>query len=316
MIEVVVKNRKEEAKDIISFELVAKDGDKLPSFTAGAHIDIFLKSGLIRQYSICNNPNEASFYKLAILKDSNSRGGSIELHETVKNEDILQISAPRNLFELEKNVKKHVLFGAGIGITPILSMGEHLSDKGESFQIHYSAKTEKNAAFIDEIKASRLEPFTKFYFSDKNNRLNIQKELESLELGTHIYICGSNRYIDSILEVYSSLKLPESQLHREFFSSGEEVDKSKNIEFEVELKSSGKIYTIPSNQTIFEVLDDNGVALAVSCESGVCGSCVTKVISGIPEHRDQFLLDSEKKENKIMTPCCSRAKSEKLILDL
>lgn len=315
MIEVVVKNRKEEAKDIISFELVAKDGTSLPSFTAGAHIDIYLKSGLVRQYSICNNPNEAIFYKLAILKDINSRGGSIEIHETLKNGDILEISSPRNLFELDSKAKKHLLFGAGIGVTPILSMAEHLADINECFQMHYSAKTEENAAFVDEIKASRLNAFTKFYFSDKNNRLNIQKELESMNKDTHIYICGSNRYIDSIIEVYKNLKLPESQLHREFFSSSV-VDKDKDIEFEVELKSSGKVYIIPSNQSIFEVLDDNGIELAVSCESGVCGSCVTKVISGTPEHRDQFLLDSEKKENKIMTPCCSRAKSKKLVLDL
>ena len=316
MIDVIVKNRKEEVKDIISFELVEKDGGKLPPFTAGAHIDIYLKSGLTRQYSICNNPNDANFYKVAILKESASRGGSIEIHDTIKNEDILQISEPRNLFELEPNAKKYLLFAAGIGITPILSMAEYLADKGADFQIHYSAKSKNSASFADQLSSSKLGDFTKFYFSDENNRLDIQKELESIDSDAHIYVCGSNRYIDNILEVYSKLNLPESQIHREFFSSSVEVDESKDAEFEVELKNSGKIYTIPSDRTIFEVLDENGVEITVSCEQGVCGSCMTKVIDGIPEHRDSFLLDSEKKANNIITPCCSRAKSEKLILDL
>lgn len=317
MFKVIVKEKREEAESIVSFKLSPVENIELADSTPGAHIDIHLPSGLVRQYSIVKHSKSENYYQIAVLEEINSRGGSIELNQKVSQGDEITISEPRNLFELTKNAKRYLLFAGGIGITPILPMAEYLDSIGADYTLHYSCSTKEKTAFFDYINSSSIIKKTTFYLSngDESKRVNADALLKTANKDTHIYTCGSNRYIDYILDTAKLNHWHDNNVHREFFSAAA-IDDSADKPFDVLLNNSGSIFQIPADQSVFEVLDDAGIELAVSCEQGVCGSCVTTVLSGDIDHRDQFLTDPEKAKNNQFTPCCSRAKGSRLVLDM
>ncbi|MDB5818539.1 MAG: ferredoxin [Rhizobacter sp.] len=317
MLSVRVAARKVEALDIASFELVEAQGKPLPSFSAGSHVDVELPGGLVRQYSLCNDPSEGHRYQIAVLRDPASRGGSRAMHEVLKIGDVIQISVPKNHFELAHAAGKHLLMAGGIGVTPVLCMAERLAVMGADFEMHYAARSRERTAFIDRISASPFASKVVFHFDDgaAEQKLNIAQVLSTATADTHLYVCGPKGYMDAVLSTARSAGWPEERLHFEFF--GAEVEKSATDEsFQVKMASSGKVVTVGKDQTITEALAAAGIEVLTSCEQGVCGTCLTRVLEGIPDHKDMYLTPAEQAANDQFLPCCSRSKSPMLVLDI
>ncbi|MFQ6346120.1 PDR/VanB family oxidoreductase [Pseudomonas sp. R11F] len=316
MIDVVVVSRNNEAQDICSFELASVDGNPLPAFSAGAHIDVHLPDGLIRQYSLCNHPEERHRYLIGVLKDPTSRGGSRSLHEQLQPGARLSISAPRNLFPLVCDARRSVLFAGGIGITPILCMAEHLAQAGADFELHYCARASERAAFVQRLKASPFAERVFLHFDEQpDTALDIGQVLAAPADDVHLYVCGPGGFMQHVLDSARALGWQDSCLHREYFSAAP-VDSRLDGRFSVQIGSSGKVFEIPVDQSVVQVLESHGITIAVSCEQGVCGTCLTRVLDGVPEHRDLFLTEQEQALNDQFTPCCSRSKTPMLVLDL
>lgn len=312
-------NKKTEAEGICSVDLIDPHGRELPAFEAGAHLDVRVNDTLTRQYSLSNDPAERHRYRLAVLRETASRGGSVAMHDDLKNDSFLMVSTPRNHFALHAGAKRHLLFAGGIGITPILSMAHQLTADNAEFELHYTAKSAARMAFKAEIENSAFAQHSHFYFSDGDENQRFRAQLPTLvpqpDTDTHVYFCGPGSFIDAVTQAFTDKGWDKHQLHTEHFTAAE-IDTSDDGSFEVELASSGEVYTIPADQTVFEVLDEAGVFIATSCEQGVCGTCLTRVIDGVPEHRDMFMDDDEHAANDQFTPCCSRSKSARLVIDL
>ncbi|SHF50314.1 vanillate O-demethylase ferredoxin subunit [Marinomonas polaris DSM 16579] len=318
MIPVVVRNVVTEAQGVVRLVLGSEDGSDLPSFDAGAHIDLHLPSGLIRQYSLCRIQPEAQYYEIAVLKDPQSRGGSAEVHR-LKIGDTLLISTPKNHFPLMDTTRHSVLIAGGIGVTPILPMAQQLQKMGLSFEFHYCARSPETAAFSSALESASFADKMQFHYSEVagSSQMDVVSVLSRHANDSELYICGPASFIDYVLLQAKMLGWPEDRLHREFFAApilDENV--SENTAFKVKIHSTGEIFDVGVDQSIFEALDENGIFLAVSCESGVCGTCQTGVIDGVPDHRDVFLTDKEHAQGKLIMPCCSRSKTPVLELDL
>lgn len=316
-LQVRVARKAQEALDIVTLELVSADGRALPSFSAGSHVDVQLPGGITRQYSLCNDPKETHRYLIGVLRDPASRGGSAAVHDSLKEGDLLQISAPRNHFPLAHDAKQHLLLAGGIGVTPILCMVERLAITGAAFEMHYATRAPERTAFRARIAASSFADRVHFHYDngDAAQKLDLNALLANPQAGTHLYVCGPRGYMDAVLGTARAAGWPESQLHYEFF--GAEVTKSDNdAGFEIKLASSGRIVMVPKDQTVTQALAAAGVEVMVSCEQGVCGTCLTRVLEGVPEHKDSYLTPEEQAANDQFTPCCSRSRTPQLVLDL
>lgn len=316
-LQVRVARKAAEAQDIVTLELVAADGAALPAFSAGSHIDVQLPNGFTRQYSLCNDPQETHRYQIGVLRDAASRGGSAAVHDLLKEGDVLTISAPRNHFGLAHEAKKHLLLAGGIGVTPILCMAERLANTGGDFAMHYATRAPERTAFRQRIAASAFAARVQFHYDngDAAQKLDLQALLSQPEAGTHLYVCGPKGFMDAVLNTARAAGWPEAQIHYEFF--GAEVTKSdSDASFEIKLASSGRIVMVPKDQTVVQALAAAGVDIMISCEQGVCGTCLTRVLEGVPDHKDSYLTPEEQAANDQFTPCCSRSKTPQLVLDL
>lgn len=316
-ISVRVARKQREAEDICSFELVADNGQPLPAFSAGSHVDVQLPGGLSRSYSLCNPPGENHRYLIGVLRDAASRGGSQAMHDQVNEGDVLQISAPKNHFELAHDAKHHLLLAGGIGVTPVLCMAERLAHSGASFDMHYCTRSLPRTAFHQRIAGSAFSDKVRFHFDDgaAEQKLDLAALLVPPEDGVHLYVCGPKGFMDAVLNTARSNGWPEAQLHYEFFA-GAVVATENDASFEVQVASSGQIVIVPLGKTVVQALSEAGVEVQVSCEQGVCGTCLTRIIEGIPDHKDLYLTPEEQEANDQFTPCCSRSKSARLVLDL
>jgi vanillate O-demethylase ferredoxin subunit len=316
MIDVVVVSRKDEAQGICSYELASIDQGPLPAFSAGAHIDVHLPGGLIRQYSLCNHPEEQHRYVIGVLKDPASRGGSQILHEWVNAGDRLRISEPRNLFPLAHQAKRSLLFAGGIGITPILCMAERLAHSGADFEMHYCARSSERAAFVDRIRNSAFANQVFLHFDEQpDTALNAAHVLANPQDNVHVYVCGPGGFMQHVLDSARAQGWQEALLHREYFAATP-TDTRQDGSFSVKVSSTGQVFEIPADKTVVQVLESHGIDIAMSCEQGICGTCLTRVLDGVPEHRDLFLSEEEQALNDQFTPCCSRSKSPLLVLDI
>ncbi len=306
------------ATDICTLELVAaQDGTALPGFSAGSHVDVHLPGGLTRQYSLCNDPKETHRYLIGVLRDPASRGGSQAVHDLVQEGQVLQISTPKNHFPLAHDAKRSLLLGGGIGITPILCMAERLAVMGADFELHYCTRSPERTAFRERIAASGFADQVQFHFDDgaPEQKLNLATLLSTPKDGCHLYVCGPKGFMDAVLKTARDQGWPESQLHYEFFAA--EVTKSEaDAAFEIKLASSGRIIPVAKDQTVTKALSAAGVEIQTACEQGVCGTCLTRVLEGVPDHKDQYLTPEEQASNDQFLPCCSRAKTARLVLDL
>lgn len=308
----------EEALNICTFELARTDGEELPPFTAGSHIDVSMPNGMTRQYSLCNDSTETHRYLIAVLKDITSRGGSRAMHELVQEGDEISISAPRNHFAMAHPPGESLLLAGGIGITPILCMAQRLAALGENFEVHYSARSQAAMAFRERIARSSFASKVHLHFDDgeSHQRLNLPSLVDTPGAHyRHLYVCGPKGFMDAVLGNARAAGWPEARLHYEFFSAAPPVF-GDDGGFEVQLASNGKVVVVPKNKTVVEALAAAGVHVPVSCEQGVCGTCLTRVLEGECDHRDLFLTLEEQGRNDQFTPCVSRAKSAQLVLDL
>jgi vanillate O-demethylase ferredoxin subunit len=315
-LEVKVVRKTREAEDIASFELACEDGSPLPAFSAGSHIDVQVPGGLTRQYSLCNDAAEKHRYRIAVLRDAASRGGSIAMHDAVHEGDTLHISEPRNHFPLQ-HASRSLLFAGGIGVTPLLCMAQRLAAIDADFTLHYCARSQERTAFREEIAASKFAGRVKFHFDagPPEQKLNLDQALGSPDAGTHLYVCGPTGFIDYVVNTAKAKGWSADHIHLEYFGAAPQ-DTAGDTAFDVQIASSGKTYTVAANQTIVQALAEHGIEILTSCEQGVCGTCITRVLDGEPDHRDLYFTDEEKAKNDQFTPCCSRARSRTLILDL
>jgi vanillate O-demethylase ferredoxin subunit len=314
---VVAKTWRETA-DVHGFDLVDPEGRELPPFTAGAHVDVEIQPGLVRQYSLCNDPRRRDHYQIAVLRESASRGGSAGLLDRVEAGQTLRVSEPRNHFALEPSARRTLLIAGGIGITPILCMAERLAYTGATFELHYAARSPARAPFLERIRGSAFADRTRVYFSEGPgaSRLDLGAMLADPVPGAHLYVCGPARLIEAALATAKARGWPASRTHREFFAPPEGAEHGPAEAFEVEIASSGQVITVPADQTVTQVLAAHGIEVATSCEQGVCGTCVTRVLEGVPDHRDFYLTAEEQAAGDQMTLCCSRARTRRLVLDL
>lgn len=315
-LQVRVQRKSQEAEGIVALELVSADGRPLPGFGAGSHIDVNLPNGLVRQYSLCNSAAERHRYRIAVLREPTSRGGSAAVHDLVKEGDVLTISAPRNHFALH-DAPRSLLLAGGIGVTPILCMAQRLATWGADFEMHYCTRSPARTAFREEIAASGFADKVHLHHDDGPDaqKLRVAELLKTPEPGTQIYVCGPGGFIDHVVNTAKANGWPAQQIHLEYFAAAAQ-DTSGDQPFEVKLTSSGQTYRIPKDQTIVQALRAEGVEIMVSCEQGVCGTCITRVLEGVPDHRDCYLTDDERAANDQFTPCCSRSKTPLLVLDL
>ncbi len=304
-----------ETDDVVVMHLVSMDGSPLPQFTAGAHIDVAILPEVTRQYSLCNNPSDRTHYEIAVLRERNSRGGSAALHDRFDKGDTLRISLPRNHFPLESRIGKVLLIAGGIGVTPLLSMAQHLNERGADFELHYCTRTRERTAFHRRLAecAFRDRVFHHFDESEPASALDPQRLLFGLGSLAPVYVCGPAGFIDWICNAAKAEGLPEASLHKEYFASETAAaDKSGDTPFCLQLARSGKTIEVGAEETAADALARHGIQLPISCQQGICGTCVTRVLDGVPEHRDMLMIDGDND----FTPCCSRSKTPLLVIDL
>lgn len=305
----------DETPDIRSFRFVRADGQDLPEYEPGAHIDVTAPSGITRQYSLCGPLDDKRAYTVAVKKEVESRGGSRSLHDDVTVGMELEIGAPRNLFALDPAAKEHLLFGAGIGVTPLLSMAYRLHATNAPFTLHYFVRSEEHAAFFQLMKTLPFAGKIQFHFGILPDQLpSYLEERMAVNSTAHVYTCGPGPFMDLVVTAAGKTR-PEDHIHLEHFKA-EPVAEGDADSFEVKLASSGKILNVPASMTILKVLEQEGIAIDTSCKEGICGSCVIPVLDGEPDHRDHCLSKKEKAANNQICTCVSRAKSAMLVLDL
>lgn len=305
------------ALDIVTLELAALDGTSLPPFSAGSHIDVEVRPGLVRQYSLCNDASEQHRYVIGVLRDPASRGGSIAVHDELQEGQEIRISQPRNHFPLMPGAKRTLLLAGGIGVTPILCMAERLARTNAPFSMHYCARSPERMAFREQIQAAAYAGKVQLHFDDgaDEQKLDLAAVLHQQCEDTHLYVCGPAGFIDFVLSGAKAAGWDDERIHYEFFSA-KQVDTSEDERFEVQIASTGQVYGIGEGDTIASVLAQAGIEISTSCEQGICGACITRVLEGEVDHRDQVLSDKEREEEGWFTPCCSRAAGKRLVLDL
>ncbi|MEP4892269.1 MAG: PDR/VanB family oxidoreductase [Aliiglaciecola sp.] len=313
MIQVTISKKSPLTQNICRLNLSATDGSQLPKATPGSHIDVHLPNDIIRQYSLCSEA-DSSDYEIAVLNEPQGRGGSKYVHENLKVGDTITISEPKNLFPLSSDAKNTLLVAAGIGITPILSMAEYLLQQGANFSLHYCVKSPEQAAYIERIKNSGLAPHTHFYFSE-NGRVNLSDVIQTPYDDLHLYVCGPAEFNDAVIACASEKNWQAENIHREYFTAAA-IDHSDDESFEIEINSTSDIFRVSADESILNVLEEKGYDIPVACEEGVCGTCLTGLLAGEADHKDVFLTDQEHAKMDQITPCCSRAKSARLKLDL
>lgn len=310
-----------EAEGICSFELASASGESLPAFSAGSHIDVHFDvgghGGLTRQYSLCNDPSESHRYLIAVLREGASRGGSAAMHDTVHEGATLAISPPKNHFALAHDATRHLLMAGGIGITPLLCMAERLAAVGAPFKMHYATRSQARTAFAQRIGASPFAGHVQFHFDDGDatQKLDICVVLAAQPPGTHVYVCGPRGFMDAVIGAARSVGWADARIHYEYFSA-DVTPQAGDGAFEVMLASSGRVIAVKPDQTVIAALAAAGVVVPTSCEQGVCGTCLTRVIAGQIDHRDSYLTPEEQAAGDQFLPCCSRAGSARLVLDI
>jgi ferredoxin-NADP reductase len=306
-----------EAQHILGFELVPIDpATALPAFTAGAHIDVHLPGGLLRSYSLLNDPRETHRYCIGVNLDAHSRGGSRHMHEQLRTGAVLSISAPRNLFEMDESSPFNVFIAGGIGITPMLSMIARSQALGTPWRLHYAARTREHAGFLDVLAAYQDQPGAEvrlnFDQESGGRMLDLNAVIAALPEGAHVYACGPQPLLAAYEQATASL--PPARVHREYFAAKEAA--ATDGSYTVTLARSQRTLQIQPGQTLLDGLIAIGAEPTFSCQQGICGTCEVRVLEGTPDHRDMVLTEAEQAANDRMMVCCSGAKSARLVLDL
>ncbi len=301
----------------LSLILQAAAGEILPTYSAGAHIDIIIPGIGPRQYSLCGMPDRGNGYEVCIRLTDTSTGGSRYLHQQLKAGARLAISPPRNHFPLPE-AGRYLLFAGGIGITPLLAMAEAIAARKGGLELHYYVASARQTAFSPRLTQLAAGGTVAIHCSEEGAsfRQRIPACLTTPDPDTAVVACGPEGFIQRLQSVMEEYRWSPSQFVFERFTPATENNTAAKNAFYIELASSGQRLQVAADQTIAQVLQHAGVEVMLSCEQGMCGSCITGVLDGIPEHRDSVLTAEEKAGNDQITLCCSRAKSPGLVLDL
>ncbi|MGK4591599.1 PDR/VanB family oxidoreductase [Amycolatopsis sp. w19] len=304
----------EETPEIRTLRLVRQDDEPLRvRYRAGAHVDVVGPTGVLRQYSLCGAPDDPRSILIAVKREPASRGGSVAMHQ-VSVGDHLKISEPRNLLTVAEDADRHVLVAGGIGITPLLSMAYELYTWGSEFELHYFARSRETAAFVELLEervefADRIRPH--FGVPRAGHPAVLRTIAEGLTPSTHVYTCGPDGFMRQVGDVLGPV-VGADHVHVEHFEAAE-VDTSGDRPLTVEL-DTGEEFEVPAGKSILAVLEDNGIEVFKSCEEGICGSCVSGVLEGTPDHRDNCLTAADREGQ--MALCVSRALTDRLVIEL
>jgi len=302
-----------EAEGVISLELRALDGVVLPPWTPGAHIDLLLPSGLVRQYSLCGDPQQRRSLRIAVLLEANGRGGSREVHGALRLGQQLAIRGPRNAFPMQAG-EAYLFVAGGIGVTPIMAMAQAAQRAGVDWHMLYGGRSRRSMAFIDELQAmgaGRVEVVP----LDEVGLLDLDAVVAAARAGRQVYSCGPAALLDALTAGFAEAGLLE-RLHLERFAPLQAPVEQGTEALTVILARSGTQLQVPPGCTIMAALRAAGHEVASSCEQGVCGMCETRVLDGVPDHRDMLLSESERARGNVMMLCVSRALTPTLTLDL
>ena len=309
----IVGRRSVVADDVVALELRAADGAPLPPWSAGAHIDVEVAPGLVRQYSLCGDLGEPDRWRIAVLREPASRGGSRGVHENLVEGHAVRARGPRNNFPL-RPADRYVFLAGGIGITPMLPMVAEAALAGADWQLHYGGRTRSSMAFADELAEAHGSRVT-LYPEDEVGRIDLAGLLARPDPRTLIYCCGPDGLLRAVEEHCRAW--PDDALRVERFVPREAgVEAPPPGAFEVVLGRSGTTLTVPADRSLLDVLEAAGVDVDSSCREGTCGTCETTVLSGEVDHRDSLLTEAEQKANDTMFVCVSRARTARLVLDL
>lgn len=304
---------------IRTLELAAEDGGKLPGFSAGGHIRVTLPDGTERHYSLVNIFPDAdatadpTVYRLGIRLEEDGKGGSRYMHGLGAG-DVIDASLPRNDFALIDTDAPALLIAGGIGVTPLISMASELKAKGRPFGFHYAGRSRGLLAFVEELAAIDANALTLHCDDEPETCIDLKSLIGKAPADGHIYVCGPRGMIEAVREIAHARGLAKDHVHFELFDAPQTETGDKA--FEVEISSTGQVFTVPPGKSIIEVLEAEGVDLIYDCQRGDCGICQTTVLEGVPDHRDVILTDDERAANDVMQICVSRAKSARLVLDL
>lgn len=301
---------------MLGVELRAPDGSNLPTFTAGAHIDLQLPGGICRQYSLANPPAERKHYVLGIGLAPASRGGSAFVHQSLATGDTLEVGEPRALFGIAPHATEHIFVAGGIGITPILSMIAWCEANARPWRLLYCVRTRARAAY-----AWTLAPYGSQVHlhvdQETDGPPDLQRWLHDAAGDAHVYCCGPEGLMNAVQAAGLGVGLGEKSLHFERFSPPQSTGRSAAADaFTVVLHRSGKRIVVPSEQSLLEALEHAQVAIPFSCREGMCRSCEVPLIAGEADHRDFVLSDQEWEAHSCILPCVSRARTSELLLDL
>ncbi|MFV9452664.1 PDR/VanB family oxidoreductase [Rhodococcus sp. NM-2] len=297
-----------EAESVTSYEFARADGGELPAWEPGAHVDVHLPSGTVRQYSLCGDPADSTRYRIAVLELPAGRGGSVEVHRELRPGRLIEVGRPRSNFALTE-ADRYVFVAGGIGVTPMLPMIREVQRRGETWELVYGARTAEHFAFVNELDASAVQLVPQ----DTSGHLDLEAIVAS-SAGAAVYCCGPTPLMDALVERMSKAGRADDLYLERFAASAPTV--ASSCEFEVELARSEKVVPVRPDQTVLEAVRDAGIDHPSSCEMGICGSCEVKVLGGDVDHRDDLLTETERAQCNSMMICVSRARGDRLVLDL
>ncbi len=288
------------------------DGKPLPQFSAGAHITVHVPNGMLRKYSLCNDPAERDRYLVAVKRETSGRGGSTTLIDSAKPGDELMVTAPVNDFELPQRAQDFLFIAGGIGITPIMAMIREVQRQGKRFRLYYCTRSPETTAFIDELSAPEFKDKVTIHHDHGNpaNSLDLRTVLLERKNREHLYCCGPRPLMEAVRDMTGHWS--SAAVHFEAFSDAD-IHKATDRPFKVRLARSGDMLEVPADKTILEVLREHGLDVPSSCETGTCGTCRTKLLAGQADHRDLVLAEPERADNIMI--CVSRARTDEITIE-
>lgn len=307
-----VVRRRDVAEGVAELTLEPLDGRPLPDWQPGAHIDLVLEEGLIRQYSLCGDPSETRNWRIAVLNQVDGRGGSAFVHSQLHDDETVRVRGPRNHFPL-RGGSRLLFIAGGIGITPILPMIQAADAAGWDWTLHYGGRCRGSMAYLDDLEARHPER-VRTYSEAEEGLIDLASLLDSPQTDTLVYCCGPEALLAAVESRCASW--PSGSLRVERFAAAPVTSTESDESFEVEFAQSGVTAVVEPGRSIVEVAEKHGIPVITSCEEGVCGTCETKVLGGLPDHRDSVLSDEEKSSGDTMMICISRCLSASLRLDL
>ena len=307
-----VDRRTTGAEGVVVLDLRADDGAELPAWSAGAHIDLRLPGGLVRQYSLCGNPADRTVWRVAVLREPESRGGSAHVHDALVEGAEVEARGPRNHFPLEP-APRYLFIAGGIGITPMLPMIDAAEAAGASWELHYGGRSRRSMAFLESLEEVTGQRVT-LHPQDEVGLIDLDRLLGTPRVDTLVYCCGPEPLLVAVEQRCGDW--PAGALHVERFAPKDVGEPVLTDAFEVELAASGLSLTVPPEKSVLQVVEEAGVPVLSSCTEGTCGTCETTVLSGEVDHRDSLLTPAEQAANDTMFICVSRAACPKLVLDL